>query len=447
MDLSKHLEKAAEAVKRRNYGFAVNLYGQLLALQPDNGDARTGLRQALFKKAQAKPGGKAVAMLLGGVHLVSAEVARTLGRHGAAAKAYERYLVHDPLNEAVNLKLGRALQRAGHRHSALAVFRAYAEAEPKCLEAARSAGALLYEIGELQPALAMYEQALRIDPRDQESLKARKNLAAEGALRSTGIATAQSSHELIKDKEAQRKLERSSRLQLSGEEITSEMTELQEKLAQAPRDRALLRRMAELRELQGDVQGALEQLETALRETPNDAELQARAGDYRLRLQEQAVRDAQQRGDEGAAAKARGALAELRVTEMKRRVAAHPTDLTLRFELGSALLDVGQVDASIAELQQAVKDPRRKTDALVALGRAFRKKNLPELAHTQLTKALEAAGSTGDAGKAILYELASLAGQLGRDSEALAHYSRILEQDINYRDVARRIEDLKNTKT
>jgi tetratricopeptide (TPR) repeat protein len=293
----------------------------------------------------------------------------------------------------------------------------------------------------------MYEQALRIDPRDQESLKARKNLAAEGALRTTGIATAQSSHELIKDKEAQRKLERSSRLQLSGDEITSELADLERKLADNPRDRATLRRVADLRELQGDAQGALAQLDAALRDAPNDAELQARAGDIRLRLQEQAVRDAQQRGDEGGAARARAALAELRVAEMKRRVAAHPTDLTLRFELGSALLDVGQVDASIAELQQAVKDPRRKTDALVALGRAFRKKNLPELAHGQFTKALDAAGAAGDAGKAILYELADLANQLGRGSEALAHYSRILEQDINYRDVALRVDELKNTKT
>ena len=46
----------------------------------------------------------------------------------------------------------------------------------------------------------MYELALKVDPRDQESLKARKNLAAEGALRSTGIEEAESSRDLIKDK-------------------------------------------------------------------------------------------------------------------------------------------------------------------------------------------------------------------------------------------------------
>ncbi len=33
MDLSKHLETAAEAVKRRNYPYAVKLYHQLLSLR------------------------------------------------------------------------------------------------------------------------------------------------------------------------------------------------------------------------------------------------------------------------------------------------------------------------------------------------------------------------------------------------------------------------------
>ena len=32
MDLSKHLEKAEDAVKRRNYALAIKVYGQLLGL-------------------------------------------------------------------------------------------------------------------------------------------------------------------------------------------------------------------------------------------------------------------------------------------------------------------------------------------------------------------------------------------------------------------------------
>ena len=132
MDLSKYLENAADATKRRNFSLAVKIYGQVLQIQPDFGEARAGLRRALFQKVAQKPASKAAAIVLGGLHLVVAEICRLLGRHAAAARAYERYLVHDPMAEGANLKLGRALRNAGLPRSALAVFEAYATAQPRC---------------------------------------------------------------------------------------------------------------------------------------------------------------------------------------------------------------------------------------------------------------------------------------------------------------------------
>lgn len=442
VDLSKHLENAADAVKRRNFPLAVKIYAQVLQIQPDYGEARRGLRRALFTKAAQRKPSKLTAVLGGGVHLVSASVLRLLGRSAAAARAYERYLAFDPLNESVNVALGQALQRAGHRRSALAVYEAFAEHQPRCLQACRAAGALLYEQGRLNEALAMYEQALKVDPRDQESLKARKDLAAEGALQSTGIEKAQSSRELIKDKGAQQQLDRRARLQLSPEEIEQELGQLEEQLQERPDDVELLRRVARLREMQKDLQGALDCLERAAELLPDDGELQERCGELRLRLQERHVQKALARGDAVAAERAEQALNEARVAEYRRRVARNPADFGFRFELGSALLSTGETDAAIAELQQAVKDPRRKAEAQFLLGRAFRKKDLADLALGQFEKALQAAGS-GPLAKDALYEMGALCEEQGRHEQALQHYARILEQDIGFRDVAQRIEKLK----
>lgn len=214
VDLTKYLEQAADAAKRRNYAMAVKIYGQVLAIQPDFGEARAGLRKVLFQKVAQKPASKLSAILFGGLNIPIAGLMRLLGQHGAAAKGYERYLSYDPLAEGPNLKLANSLERAGLTKSALAVYVAYAEHQPRCLEACRAAGALYYEHGQVNEALAMYEQALKVDPRDQDSLKARKNLAAEGALASTGLEKAESSRDLIKDKDKQQQLERSERLQL-----------------------------------------------------------------------------------------------------------------------------------------------------------------------------------------------------------------------------------------
>ncbi len=445
MDLSKHLETAADAVKRRNYPFAVKLYTQLLGLQPDNGDARAGLRLALFKKAEQKPPSKLIAMIGGGVSLFSAALGRLFGAHSSAAKSYERYLALDPLNEGVNLKLADSLERAGFQKSALAVYKAYAEHQPRCLVASRSAGALLYEAGDYQGALAMYEQALKVDPRDQESLKARKNLAAEGALRSSGIEDAKHSRDLIKDQTEQRRLEKASRLQLSDDEIEEELQEVEERIANNPDDIKSLMRVGELLVMRGEKQAALDSYERALQLDPSRSELADKAGDLRLDLQAERVEKARKRGDDSAAERAEQALHEARVGEYRRRVEANPTDLGLRFELGESLLHTGAHDDAIQELQQSVKDPRNKAQSLLLLGKAFRAKDLGDLALGQLEKALEASRSGGVSTKDVLYELGDLAEQLGKTDEALEHFSKILEEDIGFKDVAEKVQQLKSS--
>ena len=442
VDLGKHLENAADAVKRRNFALAVKIYTQVLQIQPDYEQARGGLRRALFARAAHKKPSKLTALLGGGVHLVSGHLCRLCGRHAAAARAYERYLTFDPLHEGANLALGNALQRAGYRQSALAVFQTYAEQAPRCLPACRAAGALLYEQGKLPQALQMYEQALKVDPRDQESLKARKDLAAEGALRATGIETAKSSRELIKDKELQQRLEQQGRVHLSGEQLDADLEQQEQALQQSPDDLALLKRVARLRELKKDLPGALDCVERALQQKPDDAELQELAGDLRLRVQAHYVKKAEGRGDAAAVQRARKNLVDARIAEYRRRTARNPSDFGLRFDLGAALLDGEEVDAAIAELQHAVKDPRRKAESQFLLGRAFRKKNLGELALNQLEKALQSAGA-GPLVKEVLYEMGELCEGSGKRDQALQHFSRILEQDIGFRDVAQRIERLK----
>ena len=66
VDFSKQLQKADEALRRRNHDFAVELYQQLLDIQPDLGEARAGLRRALKKRHEAKGGGSKLLRALGG---------------------------------------------------------------------------------------------------------------------------------------------------------------------------------------------------------------------------------------------------------------------------------------------------------------------------------------------------------------------------------------------
>ena len=87
-----------------------------------------------------------------------------------------------------------------------------------------------------------------------------------------------------------------------------------------------------------------------------------------------------------------------------------------------------------------------KGRSLWLLGVAFWRKGMGDLAMNQLEKALDATGPGGDHAKAIVYDMGCVAEELGRPDEALSRFSSILEQDIGYRDVAQKVEQLKSTK-
>ena len=222
MDYSKHLEKADEALRRKNFDFAIEVYQQLLELEPDLGEARRGLRQALRRKFEAKGGGRLFRALSGAVPLATAKALRKAGRNDACAKSLETYLANNPLDEDANLLLGLSLEDAGHKKSALAVYEFVAELAPKNSEALKRAGALMYRGGEHARALDYYERALKADPRDQEALKARKDLSAEAALTRTNFENVAHSRDLMQNKDEARALERSKRLHFSDEELVSE---------------------------------------------------------------------------------------------------------------------------------------------------------------------------------------------------------------------------------
>jgi tetratricopeptide (TPR) repeat protein len=250
---------------------------------------------------------------------------------------------------------------------------------------------------------------------------------------------------LIKDLGAAQRLERNERLQLSKEEIGEELEALEAQLQEDPAQHKLLVRMSEVLLMDDDLVGALQALEQAASLDPQNSDLAAKTGSLRLRVQEGRVRDAEARDDEAAADFARKALAEARVAEYRRQVEQNPTDLRRRFQLGQALFGTGQFDEAIAELQQAVKDPKVKGESLLMLGEAFAAKDMDELAMGQLEKALEVSADTGEKGKEILYAMGRVAQNMGQTQQALEHFSRILEQDIGFRDVQKKIEELKSS--
>jgi len=443
VDFTKQLQKADEALRRRNPDFAIELYRQLLDIAPDLGEARAGLRSALKARQALKGGGsKLFRALVGAGPLVAAKGLAKAGKHDAAVKQYEAYLDSSPLDEEANLLLGVSLETAGHVNSARAVYEFLAEIAPKNPDGLKRAGAMTWRLGDPKKALEYYERALQADPRDQDCIKARKDLAAELALQGSSARTVEHSRELIKDKEQARSIERSQRLQMSEDELREELAALETRY-QDSQDVETIQRLSEVNEKLGDLDEALSWAERALSQRRDSYDLAARVGDLRTKALRKGVARAGKDGDEALANQLERELLEYEVRDWTRRVELRPAEAPLRLQLGRRLLKSGDVDAAMAELQRAALDPRCGRDAGVLLGDCFKQKGYLDLARKEYEKALGPVGVLDDRAKEILYTLGAIAEEAGDAAQARVHYARIFETDVGYKDVAAKMERLR----
>ena len=443
MDFSKHIQKAEEALRRRNYDFAVEVYQQLLDIDPDQGEARAGLRQALKKRHETKKGGKLFRAIGGAGPLAMAKTLRKAGKHAACAKSLETYLATNPVDADANLMLGQALEDAGFFKSALSVYEFLTEIAPKNPEGLKRAGAMSYRQGDHAKALEYYERALEADPRDQDALKARKNLAADMALDKGGYEQIQHSRDQIKNKEQAQQLERSRRRHLSEEDLQEELRRLTEVYADSPNDADVMIELADVHERLRDYEAAHELIERAASYRKDSFELLCRMGDLRSKVQKRAIRQADKDGDAAEASRLEAELVDLEAEDYRRRVDMHPGDAALRMQLGRRLMRKDELDAALAEFQRANTDARVRRDALFHMAQCFQRKGFLDLARKEYTKALEDSADVDERAKEILYNLGSIAESEGEANDARALYARVYEVDIGYRDVAAKMEQFR----
>jgi len=440
LDFSKQIQKAEEAARKRNYDFAVELYQQILDIDPDQGEARAGLRQALKKRHELKKGGSAFLRTLSGAAPLA--VAKTLSKarkYGPCIKALESYLSTNPLDEEANLLLGQTLEEAQHFRSARAVYEFLAEIAPKSPNGLKRAGAMTYRLGDHQKALEYYERALAADPRDQEAIKARKDLSAERALSKSNSTEVLHSRDQIKDKDAARDLERSQRMHYSDDELREELTRLEARYAEQP-DPDLMIRMADMHEKLKDPESALTWIERAQSYRKDSYELACQAGDLRSKVMKKEIARAGKAGENERANQLERELWSFEAEDMKKRVALRPSDLSLRLQLGRRLMRTGELDLAMSELQKALGDSRAKREAGFMLAQCFQQKGYHDLARKEYQRALEGSANVDERAKEILYNLGAIAEAENNAAEARAAYARIFEVDIGYRDVAAKME-------
>ena len=196
MDLKKHLDRAEEALHRGQADYAAELCDQVLDFAPGESRAAALLAKALVGLGAA---GTWLGRLGAGSFSMVARLSRMTRNADGEARQRRRAFLKNPSDLTKGFQWGDALERAGYAGAALAVFAVLADRDG---ESAKRAGALAAAQGDVALAIECYQKALDANPRDTEAIRARKNLAAEQALRTKKYDEVESGFDLAVDREA-----------------------------------------------------------------------------------------------------------------------------------------------------------------------------------------------------------------------------------------------------
>ncbi len=437
--------KACEAVERNNLDYAVTLFRQVLAARPDYPDARAALRMTERRRAEGK-GGALTAPIDGTLAFLKALV----GGARKKLEVYEDYLQKHPNSFWGLMKAAGAASKAGLKDVAVGIYRDALRFKPDDKTALRRISDTLRDMGENTEALKFLGRLGSLEPSNRDLNDELRDLEASTHMATHRVEQAGSFRDLIRDKDEAARLEQAGRMSVSTDDLRRELAQQEKELEENPNQVNRILRVAQLYEDVGEPQKALGLLSKKREELPDNFEMREKLGDIAIHLADAQIASVRRKLEaEPGDAAARKRLEELSgrrnkyaLEELTWRVSQHPTDRDLQRRLGRIYFDRGEYNQAIAAFQALTQDGRFGLEAARMLGVCFMKKGQFDLALEQLGKAIEQHPEMDDEGKELHYSLAQAQEECGNTAEALKAYKQIYSQDINYRDVAKKVEAL-----
>lgn len=456
MDINNLFSKVQEAFDKKNYDYTIEAARNLLEIKPDHAQTRQLLRTSTLKKYEVTgkiPSG-IIASLSAFIPMVKiAFLGLISSKSHQIINAYEDYLAKNPASIWARYKLAKLFEVIKYTDSAIQEYEGIITIAPQHLDSLKGLGELYREKQNVIKATEYYKKIILLVPSDRETAKALKDMAAMTTIEKGGWSTAQSVRDVIRDKTKSSELEKSSQF-IKSNDIDKEIALLQTTIRENPsnpQNIVTLKKIGELYIQKNDYKNALDIYQQISKSNPADASAIIRLGDIKimvfdyeiLRLQKELAATPNTKELHTKIASLKSERDRFKIEEYRRRVKAYPTDMNMHFQLGVTLYLTGQIDEAIKEFQNSVRDPKRRLDSYKYLGESFSKKGLHDLAAEQFKKALTSSTLSLEHTKELRYLLAKAFEGNKNYKESVTEFKKILEIDFNYKDVAKKVEQLK----
>ena len=453
MDVSKIYTRVDEAIKRKNFDFAVELLkNHILKYNPNDVKGRQLLRMTLRKKYELNGApSKADLILKSGIPAAKMFVGKLLKKWDLVIDEAENFLISDPNNLWGLNMLGEAAMAAGYLDTAVSVFEDLLTCNRNHVNALTCLGRIFEQKNDLERANQYYQKAARLS-NDLDLTRKAKDMAAQITART--YEGASSSHDLIRDKEKAKELEQDQAILRTEEDILQAIERTRKKLMEDPESKKQLRRLGDLYQKLGKYTEAAEAYEKIYRMDPTAFDIKVKIGDCKIQHAAQRIRKIREnikKSPENAnlkheLQKALKVKNTIEIEEYQEQVKGQPMDQKLRFKLGSAFFRAGRMDEAIASFQNAIDDSKCKVPAYIYMGQAFSKKKEYELAVEQFQSVLKLVNPKENQYRDILYHLGSAYEAAGKYEEAITEFTKIYKVDISFRDVQEKLKRLRELK-
>ena len=449
-------QKAEQAIKRRNFDYAIELLLQGLKLDPLNVEQRQRLRKTEVLAIQSK-GGKTHGDFKTSVTSLGTQW--RIKKLGMGKKweeqilEIENFLRNAPQNVSMLFQLAKAFRKLeGGLESAVAALQEIVEADRNQIEAWRLLGTL-WAGSDPDRAIQCWERVKKYKPEDKEAGKAIRDLSAATMVKRAEERKQDGDgdfRDMLADGDESRKLQEDQQIIRTDEDAIRAIQRGKERLANNPEDRRLIRHIGDLYRRLKKYKSAQRYYEKLIAIDPNDLLAKERIGGLKEHAHNDRVAEAEEnlKADpeneelKAALAKAKVSLDDFLVVELQNRVAAHPTDYGLKAKYGELLRRKGKIDEAIAQFQKALQDPRLATRSHANLGLCFHAKGLSDLAIDQFERTLSAIPDANSTlAKDVTYSLGETYAQKGDFDQARATMEKILALDIGFKDVGDKVAE------
>ena len=436
-------EKAMAAMERGNLDYAMDMFTSALEIEPRLLRARKFLRAAAVKKFKDNKGGAVTHAIssLTGLPIQLGVMAQIKKKPVEALKGAEKLIRKDPLNLTFVNLLTQAAVAAEMPEVAIQTLEIARDHYPKNVALLKSLGRLYIETNQTQEARATYETLNTLRPNDPMIIKALKDTAALDTMRKGGWSEAGSYRDVMKDSKEASILEQESKAVKSDKDIGELIVEVQGKVEREPENINYKRHLADLLTRADRYEEALAVLTEAHESTgKTDPQIDRALGVLRLRHFDFQIAGLRKAGDSAGADQKEKEKDAFVIEDADERVKRYPNDLQYRYDLGVVLFEHDRLNEAIQEFQLSQRNPQRRIRSLYYLAMCFKQKKQLDIAMEQLQKAVSELSLMDDTKKDILYEMGTVAEQMGRREEAAKYFKEIYSVDIGYRDVTEKIE-------